>query len=383
MLLSLLFLVAFTVQLIFYWVVLSAAFRPDPAELATPIQSAGKPVSVIVCFKNEEATLARLIELILGQDYPGEFELVLVDDHSTDNSASVVHPFAIQRDKVHLVTPGPTRPGKKDALSFGIQAARYDLLLLTDADCLPASNQWLRLMVSPLHRGKQLVLGASPYLIESGAHLLTAWQRFESVYVSLKYLGFARRKHPYMGVGRNLAYTKSFFQSAGGFAAHAHVASGDDDLLVGAAAVPDTAATVTHPGAWVYSHPEITWRNYFRQRARHQSTGSFYAKFIASNLTLLAASHGFFYLLGFALLFTPYAYVAIVAYLLRLLILLKVYRRPLLDTDPTRYAGAIAGARLGITNGAKLLANVAFFDCWIGPMYLYLALAGLVGRKGW
>lgn len=344
---------------------------------------AERPVSIIVCFRNEERTLARLIDLILGQTYSGGFELLLVDDNSTDHSASIAHPYVIQHEHVRLLDPGPTRKGKKDALSFGIQAANHELLLLTDADCLPASNFWLRLMVGPLHLGAELVLGASPYLTPPGASLLARWQRFEATYVSLKYLGFARRNQPYMGVGRNLAYTKSFFTAAGGFTAHADLPGGDDDLLVSSAANPQRTFTMVHPGGWTYTYPQASWKDYFRQRARHQSTGTSYPVWPATNLTLIAATHGLFYVFGLALLIQGSWDIVLGGYLLRLFIQVKAYSIPYLNTDPRQYEGAAAGAKSGPERWTGLITTIVFFDTWIPFMYAYLAVAGLFAGREW
>lgn len=336
-------------------------------------------VSVIVCFRNEEASLEACIERVLHQVFPGKFELILVDDNSTDNSASVVHPYALRHEHVRLIEPGPTRPGKKDALAYGISKAQYEHLLLTDADCVPASSHWLWWMTEPLRLGKELVLGVSPLLPAKKSGWLGTWQWVESVYVSLKYLGFAQRQQPYMGVGRNLAYTKSFYELAGGFTAHADLPSGDDDLLVSQNALPDSTATVTFPAAWTHSCGQPTWRDYFRQRARHQSTGGRYPSSRAMVLGQLALSHGLFYLLGFMLLFTAWWWLALAVYGLRLLQLLRAYAPPLLYADP----GAGAGAKGGLWSGVWLVGVVLLGDTLIGPMYLYLALSGLKKADNW
>ncbi|OAV43244.1 glycosyltransferase [Lewinella sp. 4G2] len=375
-----LFLLAAVVQLAYWLFVLASAYRPKAQRKVDSLDQPA-PVSVIVCFRNEAATLARLVNKILAQQYAVEFELVLVDDNSTDDSVAAIQPFLSSDPRVRLVTPGPTRPGKKDALSFGIQSARHDHLLLTDADCVPASPDWLRSMTQPLRDGKELTLGVSPYLASKS--LLSRWQQFESVYVSLKYLGFARRGLPYMGVGRNLAYTRSFFERSGGFTSHADVASGDDDLLVSGNAEASSTASVTTAAAWAFSHPQPTWSAYLKQRARHQSTGVRYPKGVAAALTLLAASHGFFYLLGVAAILQGHAWPVLTLYLLRLIVQVFAYASPFQQLRQADHSGAAAGAEQGPSNWIGLISWVAFFDAWVGPAYLYLALAGGVGRKEW
>lgn len=377
MLLTLVFLLA-ALQLLIWSVVLHPAYRDPPR--GPLVENPADTVSVIVCFRNEAEQLEACVSRILAQAFPGKFELLLVDDNSTDNSASIVHPYVIKYENVRLLDPGPTRPGKKDALACGIAHARYDHLLLTDADCVPASSHWLWWMTEPLRRGKDLVLGASPLLPGKKTGWLGVWQWYESVYVSLKYLGFARRGKPFMGVGRNLAYTRAFYERAGGFTAHADLPGGDDDLLVAGNAEAARTATVCLPAAWTHSSGQPTWSDYFRQRARHQSTGSRYPRGTALRLGLLALSHGLFYLLGFALLFTGWWWVGVALYVMRLAVVYASFVPPLLYAN----AGGAAGAEAGIKSKVWLAGVVALGDALVAPMYLWLAVSGLTGsRKSW
>ncbi|MBC6994984.1 glycosyltransferase [Neolewinella lacunae] len=357
--------------------------RPPDADRESP------PLSVIVCFHNEEDHLGQCVERILAQDYAGDFELILVDDNSTDQSVSRVHPYLIADGRVRLLDPGPTRPGKKDALTYGISQARHNLLVLTDADCVPLTSQWLYCMAEPLRAGAELVLGVSPCAPEKEDSLLVRWQRFETLYTSIKYLGFAQRGYPYMGVGRNLAYRKSFFERAGGFAAHADLPGGDDDLLVANAADAATTVRMLHPAAYVYTHAQGSWRAYFRQRARHQSAGQRYPQVMQILLGGLALSHGLFYLLGFLLLFSPWWPLVLGLYALRLWLLVYAYHPGFYNINPRTYtpegvsAAVAPGTLLGCVSRLVVAGNVAFFDAWVGPMYLYLALAGGRRPKGW
>lgn len=376
----LLFLLAVIAQLVFWGYFLQNAY-----ETAQETKAAFFPsVSIIVCFRNEASLLAECVREILGQEYPGAFELLLVDDNSTDGSTAVVRPFNLADQRVRLLEAGDTRPGKKDALAYGIEQARYDFLLLTDADCVPASKEWLTRMLTPLGNGADVALGVSPYFSRQDHAVLGNWQRFEAAYISLKYLGFARRGFPYMGVGRNLAYRKSFFERAGGFAAHADLPSGDDDLLVGTATDAFACARVPHPAAWVFTHSQPNWRAYFRQRARHQTTGSYYRKEYQLLLGALALSHGVFFLLGACLLLTAYWWVALLAYFLRWPLVFKAFFSSFLSEVSTLDLGAAAGAKKGGKRKVSVAIFVTIFDACIGPMYLFLALSTLLPkRKNW
>src|SRR5690606_18630652 len=119
---------------------------------------------------------------------------------------------------------------KKFALTMGIKGARHPHLVLTDADCQPTGPYWLKEMGGAFSEGKEIVLGYSPYFKKSG--FLNRLIRFETTHTAMSYLSYALKKNAYMGVGRNLAYTKSLFFSGSGFTKHMHIRSGDDDLFV-------------------------------------------------------------------------------------------------------------------------------------------------------
>ena len=371
---AVLLLLATSVQLTVWWWVYRLAFMPDPI---LPAESAADPppVTVIVCFRNEATHLEATLRGVLAQSYP-HFELLAVDDNSTDASVAIVRYLQDRHPQLRLLQPGPTRPGKKDALTAGIRAARHPLLLLTDADCTPASEHWLRYMTAPLTHGHQLVLGCSPYRYRPGA--LAWWQRFEATYTALQYQGFARLGHPFMGVGRNLAYHRTFFTAAGGFATHAHHLGGDDDLLVNAHAVPSLTARVTDPAAWTYSEPTRTWRGYLRQKWRHQSVGVHYRPRHQLLLGLLALSHGGSYLLGAMLLFTAYWPLVVALYGLRASVVLSVCRR----SKVRRFAGG-APIAIGGAGGAGMGASILLGDLLMAPYYLFVLTATALPARRW
>ena len=323
------------------------------------------PVSLIVCYRNEARKLGSCVPALLAQDHP-DFELLLVDDHSTDGSADLAAALTAGDPRVRrLRPPGPTRPGKKDALGYGIAAARHERLLLTDADCQPAGPDWLRRMTAPLAAADyELVLGAAPYA--GGASFLHRWQRFEATYTALQYLGYARRGRPYMGVGRNLAYCRSLYRRAGGFAAHADRAGGDDDLLVNAAARPRTTARVTDPAAWTYSAPSDSWAAYLRRKFRHHSVGAAYDRGTQLRLGLLALTHGLFYLSLLGLFLAGYWGAALAGLLPRWALVLATY-------GPAR-----------VREFARIpVAFPLIGDALLGPYYLVTACGAIFATRRW
>ncbi|WP_162902758.1 glycosyltransferase [Taibaiella koreensis] len=265
-----------------------------------------QPVSVIICARNEAANLERFLPQVLRQDYPaGLFEVIVVDDGSTDTSAAVLAALQQQYGHLRIITiPADTQkdlPGKKYALRAGIAAAQYERLLLTDADCQPASATWLRDMTAP---EAAIVLGYGAYQTAPG--LLNRFIRWETVHTCMQYAGYGRRGKAYMGVGRNLCYNKSLLaplqQDAAFQETYRHTPSGDDDLLIAAIATHSRPALSLQPAAHTISLPQPGWRSWWHQKTRHVSTGKFYPAGVKRLLGVYGLSHGLFWLIGLLLL---------------------------------------------------------------------------------
>jgi cellulose synthase/poly-beta-1,6-N-acetylglucosamine synthase-like glycosyltransferase len=247
--------------------------------------SARKPISVIVCARNEIVNLEQYLPTLLSQDYP-EFEVVVVNDRSWDGTEEFLEQFGKKYHNLKIVKildNDKFIAGKKFAVTMGIKAAKYDWLVFTDADCTPASDRWLMDMQQPADENTEIVLGYSPYIKKRS--LLNALIRFETFFTAVNYLSFALKGMPYMGVGRNMAYKKSLFFKHKGFAAHMHIPSGDDDLFVNAHANKYNTEIRLHRDSHVWSVPNKTWGGYLRQKKRHFGAGKFYKskhKFILS-----------------------------------------------------------------------------------------------------
>jgi glycosyltransferase involved in cell wall biosynthesis len=257
-------------------------------------------VSVVLCVRNEEKNVLENLPHILNQKYR-LFEVVVVNDNSTDETWFRLLDFKKKYSNLTVLNvPFATPPGKKAALSMGIRYARYDIILLTDADCVPASPYWIHRMQLAMEPGKEIVLGFSPYRREKG--FLNVWICFEAVYTAVQYFSFALSGIPYMGVGRNLMYRKDLFFKCNGFESHLGLASGDDDLFVNRAAGSQNTAVVLHPDAFVFTRPKKSWTGYYYQKTRHFSTGSRYRKRDQVLLALLAFSQFSHYGVVFALM---------------------------------------------------------------------------------
>ncbi|WP_243732581.1 glycosyltransferase [Pedobacter metabolipauper] len=244
-----------------------------------------KPISVIISARNELKNLQEYLPAVLEQNYP-DFEVVVVNDRSWDGTADLLEEFSKTYARLKIVTVSEGEKfiaGKKFAITMGIKAASNEWLVFTDADCLPASKDWLTGMQQPADDRTEIVLGYSPYQKKWG--ILNALIRFETFFTAVNYLSFAIKGMPYMGVGRNMAYKKSLFFKNKGFAAHIHIPSGDDDLFVNANANAVNTAIQFHKDAQVWSVPNTSLKSYLKQKKRHFGAGKLYKpkhKFILS-----------------------------------------------------------------------------------------------------
>ncbi|SMO68154.1 glycosyltransferase [Solitalea koreensis] len=254
-----------------------------------------EPVSIVLCARNESENLRKFLPSLFKQDYP-QFEVVVVNDCSFDDSEAVLEAFAEQYSNlkiVNLVEHEKYRHGKKFALTLGIKAAKYDLLLMTDADCEPVSEHWIASMQRNFTNETEIVLGYSPYAKTKG--FLNSFIRFETFVTALNYFSFALVGKPYMGVGRNLAYRKELFFRNKGFAKHMHLLSGDDDLFVNENATKVNTRVEFDNVSQMVSEPKTTFKEYWTQKRRHQSVGKFYKPYHKRMLTMRILSVLLFY----------------------------------------------------------------------------------------
>lgn len=318
------------------------------------------PISVIISARNEAKNLAQYLPAILEQDYP-KFEVVVVNDCSVDDSYHVLE--EISKNYPHLklvtVTEHPRfKTGKKFALTMGIKAAQYEHLLFTDADCEPASPHWIARMAANFAPGIQIVLGYSPYKKRRG--FINAFTRFETLKTAITYISAALGQNAYMGIGRNLAYTKSLFFSVKGFAAHLHILAGDDDLFVNSNATANNTAVEIHKDAFVYTDAKRTLGGYYRQKKRHMGVGGLYKNKHRRMLSFEALS-GFFFYVALVLCIVFKVQLPIIAglYIARLIAQIIVY---------------IKSAKK--LTGKDLIWYLPFLDLLY---YVYLNVFGLIG----
>ena len=256
-------------------------------------------VSVVLCAHNERENLSNYLRALLSQDYP-EYEVIVVDDGSEDDTRAIVESYMALDERLHLtfVPYGArVRSTKKLALTLAAKAAQYDYLLLTDADCVLESKHWISEMVQGFGEGqgtKDIVLGFSPYFETKG--FVNRLVRYDTLFNGLHYLGAALCGHPYMGVGRNLAYRKSLFFETGGFTHLMTNKAGDDDLFVNHVATPQNTAVVLSRESLVWSPSKKSFKEWWQQKRRHISVSPSYRKETKTRLAAEPVTRGFFYL---------------------------------------------------------------------------------------
>lgn len=244
-----------------------------------------KGVSVIICAKNEADNLKNFLPSVLEQEYP-EYEVIVVNDCSDDDTEDILKIFEQQYPHLRVTTihkDASLTHSKKMALFLGIKAAKFEYLLMTDADCQPVSSKWIRLMTRNFSKEKGFVLGYGGYLREKG--LLNKYIRFDTMFIAMQYIGMSMAGKPYMGVGRNLAYKRSIFFENKGFGPYINLQSGDDDLFVNKLANASNCSVELSQDSFTRSVPAGSFAALAKQKARHLSTSPHYT--LASRFLLI------------------------------------------------------------------------------------------------
>lgn len=311
-------------ELVYYWVYLDAVNRRihRSRKVQSPKERDLPMVSVIICARNEGQNLRSFLQMVLSQDYPN-YEVIVVDDESEDDTRLVIEQY--QRRYSHLRSTyvphnARIRSSKKLAITLAAKAAKGDYLLLTDADCVPNGRQWVREMVAGFTPGTEVVLGFGAYIKERT--LLNRLIQYDTLFNGLQYMGMAIMGHPYMGVGRNLAYSKDLFFRENGFAGLLGFRAGDDDLFVNKVAQKRNTQVVVSKESITWSLPKQTFREWLQQKRRHLSVSPNYKSRTKWLLVSEPMVRGLFYGLLLLLCFLPCSWLWLaggICFLLRLL----------------------------------------------------------------
>ena len=234
------------------------------------------PISIIIYAHEECANLQENLSFILNQDYP-TFEVIVINDGNSDGSED----YLVQLENrypylYHSFIPRSSRyiSRKKLAITLGVKAAKYDWLVMTHANCRPQSNQWLQTLARNFTSHTQIVLGYSGY--GHGHGWLHKRICYDNLFTSMRYLGFALSGHPYMGIGRNMAYRKEVFYQNKGFAEHLNLKRGDDDLFINQVANKENTRVETDKQACVRINLPQRVKDWREEKIGYASTARFY-----------------------------------------------------------------------------------------------------------
>jgi glycosyltransferase involved in cell wall biosynthesis len=295
----------------------------------------------------------------LVQKYKTTHEVIVVNDNSFDESKYILEEYQRtfkQLQLIELKQEARFIPGKKFPLSIGIKTAKHEIVLLTDADCVPASEFWIEKMQNGFDDGIEIVLGYGPLHKKKG--FFNKMVRWETFHTALQYLSYAAAGTAYMGVGRNLSYKKTVFFRHKGFSAHNHVPGGDDDLFINKATTKKNTAIVIDKDAFTLSEPASNWKQWVRQKKRHYTTSKYYKPVHKFLLGLYALSLFLFYPLFIVSLFLFDWKIVLAVFSLRLII-----------------QGVIIFKTTHKLDEKDLFPWFVFFDVWMFFYYLFFAKA--------
>lgn len=270
--------VLFIIQLWYYLSCYMRPWRKQEEKKKRPAESHGSlpPVTVIVHAKNESENLSRFLYTVLQQDYP-EYQVVVVNDGSTDESDDVLKRYENQYSHLyHTYIPENVKylSRKKLALTVGIKAAKYDLLLFTEANCRPLSNQWITQMVRNFTSGVDIMLGFCTY--ENRKGLLHKLAAYDNLLTGLQYLSSALAGKPFMGCGKNLAYRKELFFKHKGYSNTLNLHAGEDDLFVNQFATPQNTRVEYSPESITQMAPYERFKVWKEMKVSRAATMKYY-----------------------------------------------------------------------------------------------------------
>lgn len=302
------------------------------------------PVSVIICSHDQAHNLEMNLSLVLQQKYP-VYEVIVVNDASSDNTEDVLSAFEKKYKNLYktFVPAGVLGSSeKKMAISIGIKAAKYDHLLFTDPDCIPASDRWIESMFRGCGDSCGILLGYSSFTAIKG--IMRSFVMYDELFTALKFMGFARRGKPYMGFGKNLAYKKDLFFRNRGFASNLILKSGYDDIYIGEIANESNTKIRITPESKVLDTKDDVWQFWKDQKISRFSTSAYYKAGTKFRLSFETCSRFLFYVLSFALLIYGLiagkyllSVVAFVLFLIRYIVQLVIINKSATQLDEKKF----------------------------------------------
>ncbi len=231
-------------------------------------------ISIIIAARNEGNNIPQLIDKLEKINYsPENFEVIIIDDNSTDSTYDITKKLILRYPNFKVVSAtDKALPGKKGALEIGIKNAKFDHIMITDADCLPEKD-WLKSFAEKFTDGYDFLFGIAPCIQEKS--LVNKISCFENLRTQILTFTTARLGLPFSCAARSMGYKKTAFKKIGGYSNTLDKLSGDDDLLIREALKHKLkVGTVENKKAFVFTKSKKTFKEYFEQKARHFSTSN-------------------------------------------------------------------------------------------------------------
>lgn len=231
-------------------------------------------ISIIIPFKNEQENISDLLNALKRLDYPSDkYEVIFVDDNSSDDSTKFLNQNSMDNYKVVLASD-KKYPGKKGVIDIGIQNSKFDIIAITDADCEPESN-WLKSISNKIDEGNDIVFGYSP--LRKGKSLISKISSFENFRNYILYFSSVGFGIPYSATSRSIAFIKEVYYRLNGYSKTLETLSGDDDLFLREAVKQKLRiATFRNGNDLVYSKASKSFKEYFNRKSRHLKTSHHY-----------------------------------------------------------------------------------------------------------
>lgn len=272
---STLFTLLYAVLMMFY----RKGWKTQPI-FTTKQNKPSTKISIIIPARNEENNIGVCLDAIIKQDYPKDlFEVIVIDDHSTDNTVEIVNRYKSANVRCIRLSNHPsdnTIAYKKKALSIGIAASTGELIITTDADCF-AGQYWLK-NIAAIYEQEKPVMIVAPVDFTNNGSLVQLFQSLD--FMSMQGITAASHKLKLgnMSNGANLAFSREAYNAVDGYKGIDHLASGDDYLLMMKMqhAYPDKISYLKNTDAIVRTAPQPDWNSFIQQRIRWASKSGKY-----------------------------------------------------------------------------------------------------------
>lgn len=232
----------------FYRHFIMRTFRLKKIQDSAIVQKEKLPdISIIAYCRDNAEQLRNLLRSLLVQDYPAQFEIIVINDGCSEDTKDVVNLFSTKHHNLYVTFIPPQAHNlshRKLAVTLGVKAARYDYVIFTNADAVVGSTEWLCRIAEPFSKGKDIVIGHASCITGLDKKTGAMMRRFDLLAEAAAYLGSACRKRPYRCNNYNMGYRKELFFKNKGFSKSLNLHNGDDDIFLSEIATPDNTAVV-------------------------------------------------------------------------------------------------------------------------------------------